>query len=71
MSTTETALTVHLEQGDPSVDMQGVTAEAGRGLRQRFGIGHSTLQWERASEGNQGGGCGVDGGRACREERPA
>jgi cobalt-zinc-cadmium efflux system protein len=69
MSTTETALTAHLEQGDPSADMHGVTAEAGRGLRQRFGIGHSTLQWEPASEENQGESCGVDGGRGCREVR--
>lgn len=70
MSTTETALTAHLEQGDPSVDMHAVTAEAGRGIRQRFGIGHSTLQWERTPDGNQGEGCGADDGRPCRKDHP-
>jgi cobalt-zinc-cadmium efflux system protein len=61
MSTTETALTAHLEYADPAVDLDAVTAEAGRGLRQRFGIGHSTLQWERVSDSAQGKGCGVEG----------
>lgn len=50
MSTTETALTAHLEQGDDAVDSYVVTAQAGAQLRSRFGIGHSTLQWERVHQ---------------------
>lgn len=34
------------------------------------GIGHSTLQWERTPDGNQGEGCGADDGRPCREDHP-
>jgi cobalt-zinc-cadmium efflux system protein len=49
MSTTETALTVHLvmpegHPGDPFI------AEVADGLRQRFGIGHATIQVEMGDE---------------------
>jgi cobalt-zinc-cadmium efflux system protein len=68
MSTTETALTAHLEHTDPAVDQHALTVEAGRQLRKRFGIGHSTLQWERVSDGKAGEGCGIDGAPPCGEE---
>lgn len=44
LSTTETALTAHLVCADPAADarLQDMTAE----LRDRFGIGHATLQIE-------------------------
>jgi cobalt-zinc-cadmium efflux system protein len=47
MSTTETALTVHLVTRQPLLD--GVpTREVCRVLHDRFTIGHATIQWERA-----------------------
>jgi cobalt-zinc-cadmium efflux system protein len=53
MSTTETALTAHLVQ-DGSVDPHQVTAEARRQINKQFGIGHSTLQWEKPSSRGEG-----------------
>jgi cobalt-zinc-cadmium efflux system protein len=54
MSTTETALTVHLVKPDPEDD-DGVIARASEGLRELFGIQHTTIQWERQ---NLPGTCG-------------
>jgi cobalt-zinc-cadmium efflux system protein len=49
MSTTDTALTVHLVMpgGHPS---DGFIAETANALRQRFGIGHATIQVETGDE---------------------
>ena len=49
MSATETALTAHLvlPEGNPSDE---ALAHIAQDLRQRFGIGHSTLQVERGGE---------------------
>ena len=49
MSTTETALTAHLVKRD-SHDDDAVMAEATRALHTRFGIEHTTLQWERGPD---------------------
>ena len=46
MSTTETALTAHLVH-DGSEDTNDLTRQAGTALNTKFGIGHTTLQWER------------------------
>jgi cobalt-zinc-cadmium efflux system protein len=46
MSTTETALTVHLVKPDPEAD-DAVISRATEGLRELFGIQHATIQWER------------------------
>ena len=46
MSTTETALTVHLVKPDPETD-DAVMSSATEGLRELFGIQHITIQWER------------------------
>ncbi len=46
MSTTETALTAHLV-GEGSTDPRDMATEAGKRIEDRFGIGHSTLQWEK------------------------
>jgi cobalt-zinc-cadmium efflux system protein len=46
MSTTETALTVHLVKPDPEAD-DAVISRATEGLRELFGIQHTTIQWER------------------------
>lgn len=67
MSTTETALTAHLVQ-DGSVDPHEITAEAGEQLHERFGIGHSTLQWERSPGEGEPSACTIDCERACRME---
>ena len=48
MSTTETALTAHLVGGG-STDPRDMATEAGKRIEDRFGIGHSTLQWEKPS----------------------
>lgn len=45
VSTTEAALTVHLVKPDASVD-DALLARIGTELRQRFGIGHTTVQFE-------------------------
>ena len=45
MSTTETALTAHLVRPDAGLD-DGLLAHAGEELRERFAIGHATLQLE-------------------------
>jgi cobalt-zinc-cadmium efflux system protein len=46
LSTTETALTVHLVKPDPSDD-DGLLRSINRELAERFGIGHATIQFER------------------------
>lgn len=46
LSTTETALTVHLVKPDPENDDE-VIKEAAEILREHFGIHHITIQWER------------------------
>lgn len=45
MSTTEVALTAHLVTAD-EVPMDKATVALTRELKERFGIGHPTLQWE-------------------------
>jgi cobalt-zinc-cadmium efflux system protein len=47
MSTTESALTVHLVLPDPPDDPDAFLVETCEGLRERFGIGHATIQIER------------------------
>lgn len=49
MSTTETALTAHLVHDDSITDTNDITAATGQQLMDKFGIGHSTLQWERSA----------------------
>jgi cobalt-zinc-cadmium efflux system protein len=49
MSTTETALTAHLVKQDANDD-DAIIAEATRTLHDRFGIQHTTLQWERGPD---------------------
>jgi len=49
MSTTETALTAHLVRSDSRVD-DALLGQAATGLRERFGIGHVTLQVETGDE---------------------
>lgn len=49
MSTTETALTAHLVKQDAQDD-DALIAGATRVLHDRFGIEHTTLQWERGPE---------------------
>lgn len=49
LSTTETALTVHLAV-EPGVDRDAILASARRHLHDRFGIVHSTVQVELAGE---------------------
>lgn len=46
LSTTETALTVHLVKPDPSDD-DGLLRTINHELAERFGIGHATIQFER------------------------
>jgi cobalt-zinc-cadmium efflux system protein len=46
LSTTETALTVHLVKPDPSDD-DGLLQRINHELTERFGIGHATIQFER------------------------
>jgi cobalt-zinc-cadmium efflux system protein len=46
MSTRETALTAHLVKPDPADD-DALIAIASKALHDRFGIDHTTLQWER------------------------
>jgi len=46
LSTTETALTVHLVKPDPSDD-DGLLQTINHELTERFGIGHATIQFER------------------------
>jgi cobalt-zinc-cadmium efflux system protein len=53
LSTTETALTVHLVKPDPQLD-DTLLAQISEELHERFGIGHTTIQWER---GDAGSGC--------------
>jgi cobalt-zinc-cadmium efflux system protein len=57
LSTTEAALTAHLVKPDPAGD-DALLAEATRTLHDRYGIEHTTLQWERG-DGEQpcGGAC--------------
>jgi cobalt-zinc-cadmium efflux system protein len=49
MSTTETALTVHLVMPDGNPNDRFI-AQVGNELRQRFGIGHATIQVETGDE---------------------
>jgi cobalt-zinc-cadmium efflux system protein len=49
MSTTETALTAHLVKQDVRDD-DAIIATATRVLHERFGIQHTTLQWERGPD---------------------
>jgi cobalt-zinc-cadmium efflux system protein len=59
MSTTETALTAHLVKPD-SKDDDALIEKASKGLHDRFGIEHITLQWERWHELNHcGGSCEI------------
>lgn len=46
LSTTETALTVHLHKPDPNGD-DALLGTVSRELSERFGIGHATIQLER------------------------
>jgi cobalt-zinc-cadmium efflux system protein len=57
MSTTQSALTAHLVKPDPGDD-DALIARATRELRERFGIGHVTLQWERSGGDCPGVPCG-------------
>jgi cobalt-zinc-cadmium efflux system protein len=68
MSTTETALTAHLVQ-DGFQDPHDLTAKAAAQLRERFDIGHSTLQWERMPTNGTSRICTVDReGCQCRTQ---
>ena len=49
MSTSETALTVHLVKPDTRDD-DTLIKQASRELHERFGIEHITIQWERRPE---------------------
>ncbi len=49
LSTTETALTAHLVMPDEKLD-DALLARAGAELREKFGIGHTTIQVERGDE---------------------
>ena len=49
MSTTATALTVHLLKPEPADD-DALLARATRDLHDRFGIEHITVQWERSGQ---------------------
>lgn len=49
MSTSETALTVHLLKSDTDDD-DTLIKQASRELHEQFGIDHITIQWERRSE---------------------
>ena len=57
LSTTEVALTAHLVKPDPADD-DSIIRQAGIQLRERFGIHHITIQWER--ELCQGDICSVE-----------
>ena len=46
MSTTESALTVHLVKNDVTID-DALLGRINQELRVRFGIGHTTVQFER------------------------
>ena len=54
MSTTETALTVHLEKPEPEGDDRLLKSIAHE-LHERFGIDHTTIQWEREGIGCEEG----------------
>ena len=59
MSTSETALTVHLLKPDTGDD-DTLIEQASRELHKRFGIEHITIQWERRPELNHcGGSCEI------------
>jgi cobalt-zinc-cadmium efflux system protein len=49
MSTTETALTVHLVQADDRID-DAFLMEAAQELGRRFGIHHATMQVETGAQ---------------------
>jgi cobalt-zinc-cadmium efflux system protein len=48
MSTSDNALTAHLVKPDPKDDDQ-VILTATKTLQEKYGIGHTTLQWERSA----------------------
>jgi cobalt-zinc-cadmium efflux system protein len=50
LSTSETALTVHLVKPDPARDDE-LLAQITHELHERFDIDHPTIQWERCAEG--------------------
>ncbi|HYE57369.1 MAG TPA: cation diffusion facilitator family transporter, partial [Rhodothermales bacterium] len=56
LSTSETALTAHLVKPDPAGD-DALLSEAAHALHHRFGIAHTTLQWERAPVKTCNDGC--------------
>ena len=56
LSTTETAMTVHLIVDD-TVDRDRIIVQANEAVRHRFGIAHSTVQVERPAAGEDCGGC--------------
>lgn len=56
MSTTDTALTAHVVKPDAAGD-DALLTSIGAGLRQQFGIGHITLQWERELDCPAGNHC--------------
>jgi cobalt-zinc-cadmium efflux system protein len=62
MSTTDTALTAHLVKPDPTDD-DALLEIAGSELHERFGIEHTTIQWERRNEPDQCGDACELGGR--------
>ena len=49
MSTTEVALTAHVVKQN-ATDDDSLIAEIKKELYDRFGIGHTTIQWERGDE---------------------
>ena len=61
ISTTDAALTVHLVKPDASID-DALLARIHRDLRERFGIGHVTVQFELGDEAHP---CKVAAAGAC------
>jgi Co/Zn/Cd efflux system component len=49
MSTTEVALTAHVVKQN-AIDADSLLAEIKKELHDQFGIGHTTIQWERGDE---------------------
>jgi hypothetical protein len=61
-------LAAHLVQ-DGSADQQPLLTDAGEQLHERFGIGHSTLQWESSAAAGGAGTCRIQCDHECRMER--
>lgn len=57
MSTTDTALTVHLRIPEPERDSDALLAEVTETLHERFGIGHPTIQIEHGAGARPCHGC--------------